>query len=59
MDKLNTSKNYPTKEAHHFNSTNEYYTMYNTLYLTMDNLTKFNCTKCVMLITVTLNNNDL
>lgn len=59
LDKLNETKKYPTKESHNFNSTNEYYTMYNTLYLTLDNFTKFNCTRCLMLISVAINNNDV
>lgn len=59
LDKLNLSKKYPTKEEHHFNSTNDYYTRYNTLYLSLDDLSRFNCTRCVMLISVALNTNDV
>jgi hypothetical protein len=53
------SKEYPTKTAYHFNSTNDYYSMYNTLYLSVENLTDVNCSRCLMLISVCINNDDI
>lgn len=52
--KFGWTDNYPTKDNHHYESVNHYYTLFNSLVLSSSLLEKHNCTHCVALISVCL-----